>query len=79
MTVGQRKNKSRRQRETKRQRQAKRNAYFQDKALKQILSDDKFYEADSSMESITYENLQSRDFSGYASYYLRKIFTTILD
>ena len=78
MTVGQRKNKSRR-RETKRQKQAKRNAYFQDKALKRILSNDKFYEADSSLESITYENLQSRDFSGYASYYLRNIFTTILD
>ena len=79
MTVGQRNNNFRRRKETKRQRQSKRNAYFQDKALKRILSDDKFYETDASLGSITYENRQSRDFSGYAAYYLRNIFTTILE
>ena len=76
MTVGQRNNKSRRQRETKRQKQAKKNAYFQNEALKRILTDEKSYVSDSDfpVQSINYANHQSRGFSGYAASYLRNIF-----
>ena len=76
MTIGQRNNKSRRQRETKRQKQATKNVYFQNEALKRILTDEKSYvsESDFPVQNINYTNHQSHGFIGYAASYLRNIF-----
>lgn len=65
MTVGQRDEKQRRNKESNK------NAYFPNETSMQILSDQ------SSVKNEDYNDLRSRNLSGYAAKYLRRIFNLI--
>jgi len=67
MTVGQRDKNARRKKEPKRQNEANKNAYFPNEAFTQLLTEG------STVENADYNDLRSRNLSGYAAYYLRKV------